>query len=442
MRPDPWQILDHFFANVLREGKVVARRVHYNAFVCEIHSRLHLHSRYARPDEDDAECATVGLPGWHVVSSLARRLCGEPPRSATARTSDIVAEVATSISGGTCLETAPCPGLVAFDEAQITDVADGALIKGVLSSLIASGWVVVTTSNRSPQELAGSTQEQRHPQAAFGQLLEEYCDVHELRGHDYRLRLSPSEMKPFRFPLTEETGEEMDRLFCRLAGGELGAPATIPAMFGRSLQVPRQANGVGTGLAPPRAWGSRRSCPLHRSPPPRAADFTFEQLCCRPLGPSDFVILAEQFHTLILRDIPRLTLDRRDHARRFITLVDQLYNRGVRLFATAEVPPSELFEFSSHNVAVDLEGLEFEAEAGKSAELGALVGNTAAPIDAQPAIAEVGADSRKSLVGNALFTGADERFSFVRAQSRLAEMQSAAYLHSGPRGEDACRQWQ
>jgi predicted ATPase len=124
-------------------------------------------------------------------------------------------------------------------------------------------------------------------------------------------------------------------------------------------------------------------------------------------------------------------------ARRFIVLIDSLYNHKTRLVAASEVPIDRLFAGAAPDQAeaatTDLEGVEFEGEAGKAEELNPR-GNTANALHGTTATGAVSADSRKELLKDSLFTGEDEVFAFRRALSRLAEMQSAQYLASRPRG--------
>lgn len=158
-----------------------------------------------------------------------------------------------------------------------------------------------------------------------------------------------------------------------------------------------------------------------------------------PLGAADYISLAQQFHTIFVTGIPQLSLRSRDQARRFITLIDQLYNHRTALVATTAVPLPHLFEGTGggDSFVDNLEGLEFEGEAGKAAELNP-IGVTANSLETGAAarLAEtgkVGADSRKRLARDSLFTGEDEVFAFRRALSRLNEMNSLEYREtSGP----------
>ena len=166
------------------------------------------------------------------------------------------------------------------------------------------------------------------------------------------------------------------------------------------------------------------------------AKASFSQLCDRPLGATDFVSLARRYHTLFVTGLPQLSLKDRDLARRFITLVDQLYNEKAICFIQAEVPLDRLFVGTADGAggaarAESFEGLEFEGEAGKATELNP-IGVTANSLAASAAgadTASVSADSRKLLARgrDTLFTGEDEVFAFRRAISRLREMGSVEY---------------
>ena len=188
-------------------------------------------------------------------------------------------------------------------------------------------------------------------------------------------------------------------------------------------------------LRTPLAHG--RALDVVASPPAGVARLSFDDLCDQPLGAADYIALAQAFHTLFVTDVPQMSLRRRDQARRFIVLIDQLYNHKTRLIASTAVPLDKLFSGASDGdggeALLQLEGLEFEGEAGKADELNP-IGNTANSLFANsPDTGRVAADSRKLLVGDSLFTGEDETFAFRRALSRLHEMQSAQYLASRPR---------
>lgn len=120
-----------------------------------------------------------------------------------------------------------------------------------------------------------------------------------------------------------------------------------------------------------------------------------------------------------------------------MVLIDSLYNHKTRLVAASDVPIERLFAGAAIDqadaAATNLEGVEFEGEAGKAEELNPR-GNTANALRRVTATGRVSADSRKEMLRDSLFTGEDEVFAFRRALSRLIEMQSAQYLASRPRG--------
>jgi cell division protein ZapE len=118
------------------------------------------------------------------------------------------------------------------------------------------------------------------------------------------------------FPADAAADAAMDRVWLRLTGESVSAPAVLEVK-GRRIEVPKAAMGI--------------------------ARFTFADLCDRPLGTLDFQQIAETFHTLMIDHIPRLTSDRRNEARRFINLIDTLYDKRIGLIASADCAPGELY---------------------------------------------------------------------------------------------------
>ena len=363
-------------------------------------------------------------------------------------------------------------GVLCFDEVQRMDVADASIVAGVLSRLFDAGWVLVATCNRTPSEFAASELHQQHPQARFTARIGTMCEIRELAGAadtdgtpiDYRVAAPPCDDECTWFVGGEHGGKhggEDGGEDGGHSGGQGGGDRSPASGYAEAASVEAASDSASTLEAAlsahlcgarmseyeaPLAYG--RSVTLLASAEAGLAHASFGALCDTPLGAADYLALAQRFHTLVLTDVPRLSLAKRDQARRFISLVDQLYNCSTKLIATAAAPAAELFDGTeletggmaqgvlAHGVLRDdsarLESLEFEGEAGKAAELGALVGNPANRLDATAAAAidtaRVAADGRKALLSDSLFTGEDETFAFKRAASRLAEMQSAAYL--------------
>jgi len=242
------------------------------------------------------------------------------------------------------------------------------------------------------------------------------CDQAELQGGgidrptDYRATLEPDKTVGFFSPVDETTVAALDSRFEALTLGEARA-VDFPVANGRAIELRYSPRGV--------------------------ARLSFDQLCNSHLGAADYIALAQRCHTLCIDEVPQLSLRERDKARRFITLIDQLYNHKVRLMATSAVPLQQLFNGggAASDGAASLEGLEFEGEAGKSEELNP-IGNPANRLEVPSRNSgRVAADSRKDLYRgqDSLFTGEDESFAFRRALSRLIEMQSVRYSALRPR---------
>ncbi|WP_323989169.1 cell division protein ZapE [Nguyenibacter sp. L1] len=205
--------------------------------------------------------------------------------------------------------------LLCFDEFQVEDIADAMILGRLFEYLFAAGVVVVATSNTRPQDLF-----QHRPGAdafrPFIAIIQHEVDTLELDSpRDYR-RGGLRGVATWIVPPGAEATQELDSLFMRLAGGAPLCPVTLQVM-GRSVAVPVAAGPV--------------------------ARFTFADLCGRALGAGDYLALATRFAALVLDDVPRLGPDNFDLARRFIVLVDTLYEQKVKLFASAEDQPDALY---------------------------------------------------------------------------------------------------
>ena len=185
----------------------------------------------------------------------------------------------------------------------------------LFQALFARAVVVVATSNTLPDDLFKG-QPGRDAFLPFIALIKQKLDVLMLdSGRDFR-RARLRGMRTWHVPADARADRALDEAFADLTGGAEPKPTTLTVM-GRKLLVPLAAEGV--------------------------ARFDFAALCGTALGPGDYLALATHFHTLILADIPRLSPDNYDVARRFIVLVDTLYDHRVKLLASAAATPDQLY---------------------------------------------------------------------------------------------------
>jgi len=245
------------------------RRVHFHAFMLEVHSRIH---------------------AWRQEQA------GDP-----------IPAVASAIATET--------RLLCFDEFQVTDIADAMILGRLFTALFGAGVVMVATSNTPPERLYENGL-QRALFMPFIALLQSRTQTVSVDGaKDYRRdRLQGQDT--YHTPLTPESFAALRREFDTLTDGASGAPDKLE-FLGRSLNVPRAAHGV--------AW------------------FTFDQLCREALGAADFEALAKAYSTLILEAIPVIPAEERNTARRFVVLIDTLYEHKTKLICTAQTQPEWIY---------------------------------------------------------------------------------------------------
>ncbi|XP_068194571.1 AFG1 like ATPase a isoform X2 [Antennarius striatus] len=272
-------VMDMFYSYVKTEKK---KRVHFHGFMLDVHKRIH-----------------------RLKQSMPKRKVGK-----MAKSYDPIAPVAEEISEEACL--------LCFDEFQVTDIADAMILKQLFENLFLNGVVVVATSNRPPEDLYKNGL-QRVNFVPFIAVLQNYCQTLRLdSGIDYRRRNRPSAGKLFFLSSEPDAEISLDKIFDEMAFKQ------------NDITRPRVLNVHNRKVRLNKACGT-------------IADCTFEELCDRPLGASDYLEMSRLFDTVFIRHIPLLTLNKKTQARRLITLVDAFYDHKVRVVILADHPLEDIF---------------------------------------------------------------------------------------------------
>jgi cell division protein ZapE len=260
-------LMDLFFdACPIRQKK----RVHFHAFMLEVHAFIH---QWRRKNNTDA------------ISALAKHI----------RESEL---------------------LLCFDEFHVSDIADAMILTRLFNRLFELGIVVVITSNCHPSELYHDGL-QRELFLPFVRLLQEKADVIELvADQDYRLSHLHALKTTYYYPLDEQAVEFIRQSYSELTNFAPLKPGIVEVL-GRKVMLSAVHGNV--------------------------ALTSFDELCMHALGPADYLEIGNRFDIVILADIPKLTIEKCNEAKRFVTLIDALYEHKVKLICTAEVPAQELY---------------------------------------------------------------------------------------------------
>lgn len=224
--------------------------------------------------------------------------------------------------------------LLCFDEFHVTDITDAMIISRLFEQLFERGLIMLATSNREPDGLYKNGLN-RQLFAPFIGMLTQHCDVVEFPGATDH-RLSQIKAAPVYYaPLGPKADEGIEAAWERMIGGATPRE-TVLTVQGRELKLRRTAAGV--------------------------ARASFKRLCETPLGAADYLRLSKAFQTLILENVPQMARESRNEAKRFVTLIDALYETRTKLIMSAETEPDKLY--------VDGDGsFEFERTASRLYEM-------------------------------------------------------------------------
>ena len=351
------------------------RRVHFHSFMLDVHRRIH------QLKKDDLD--TYGR-NFHVDTSKER---------------NPIHRVAMELSSEV--------DVLCFDEFQVTDVADALILSQLFTVMFQQGVVVVATSNRPPDELYenGLNRDYFLP---FIDLLKRHCIIHDMTSVDgsldYRMLLADGSNGSFFF----DQGNTSSSLTCSdtsgsdwffmMAGSDYLDNYQLKVAHNRMITIPLADLQLGV-------------CCVH-----------FDDLCQSYRGASDYRILAENFPVIVLVGVPKLTLKDHNEARRFITLVDELYEAKCCLICYAVVaPPSALFETTTHNSYIPTETPDNLDNLKPGETLGIDVAQAGGkPIGALASVIELS-------------------FAFKRAASRLTELCSFHFWEAQSQRSEAAK---
>ncbi len=272
-------LMDLFFDGAPVEKK---RRVHFHAFMQEVHRAIH---------------------AWRQMTVAVRRRHPDYVREAA---DDPIRPVAKGI--------AQQARLLCFDEFQVTDITDAMILGRLFEALFCQGVVVVATSNRAPDALYedGLNRQLFTP---FIDLIKERMDVLHLEGRrDHRLNLGGG-LQVYHAPLGPAADAGLDAAWAEITGSASECSEDLPVQ-GRLVTVARAAGG--------------------------AARFSYSDLAERPLAAADFLAIAARYHTILIDCIPVMDKTRRNEAKRFVTLIDALYEARVKVICSAAAAPRAL----------------------------------------------------------------------------------------------------
>ncbi len=224
------------------------------------------------------------------------------------------------VIGAIAGQLAPLMQVLCLDEMQVSDIADAMIAGRLLQALMQRGTVIVTTSNVPPDGLYADGLNRDLFAPAIAMLNDALAVVSLDSPRDYRLGRVKA-WESFVTPLGPAADAQVQRIWEQLTETVKGLPQDI-AVLGRKLHVPEAAHGC--------------------------ARFSFAALCEAPLGPADYLALAQHYKTVFVQNIPALKTGQRNEAKRLVLLIDTLYDKGVRLVASSAKSPEQIYPKGDH----------------------------------------------------------------------------------------------
>ncbi|KAI0663446.1 AFG1-like ATPase-domain-containing protein [Cubamyces menziesii] len=394
-------------------------RKHYNELVLEIYravweeTRRRMATLYASNSSPESQAEEPSKPWNKLIRDQWRQLLktGSLPSRWTRRTDMSFSLSRTSIEPSIAYVVAQRlilrHWLLVFDEIQLLDVSSATLLADVLSWFWRMGGIIVGSSNKVPDDLYknGVQRERLEP---FVEALKARCPVVLMRSdRDWRaIRGSVGQRSWY----TREEAFDFEMKLRDVIGASGDPSSGEHVVFGRKIKVP---------------WEVGDAC-----------KFSFAELCDESLGPADYITLASRYRTFIITGIPVLKLSAKNQARRFISLIDALYEARCRIICLAEAAPERLF---FPDAPLDSEVASTHTTGDRSVEdvdvmMAEAVGETqevyrpnVASYDAPNMERERTPSTPLALDKLSIFSGKDEQFAFKRALSRLLEMTSESY---------------
>ncbi|KAG8531547.1 uncharacterized protein KY384_003177 [Bacidia gigantensis] len=345
-------LMDMFF-DTLPHNITSKTRIHFHNFMQDVHKRLHAMKTEHGTDLDAVQ---------YVAADIAEK-----------------------------------GSVLCFDEFQCTDVADAMILRSLLEALMSHGVVLVTTSNRHPDDLYKNGI-QRASFIPCINLLKTKLRVLNLDSTtDYRkIPRPPSGV--YHHPLDKAARSHANKWFRFLGDFEHDPPhKATHHVWGREVEVPKASGD--------------------------AAMFTFRELIGRATGAADYLELTRSYHAFIVTEVPGMTHKSRDLARRFITFIDAVYESRAKLVLTTGVPLFQLF--------MSADEIDEALEHGRK---GGTVKNEEDHEGVDDVMRQMMDDldmSMTMLKSSSMFSGDEERFAFSRALSRLSEMGSQEWVERG-----------